>query len=133
MSDITSNENYSHDSSYSVTCPTTVEKRAIVSVPASIKPFAVIGPIEACCGGEPAVTPGWNPIGHKNCSCDFTVSQEISVRIPICFGADIIIGDVYAECVIHPGPLPPHGKTGGNNPDYSDTDDGCGCGNGKGK
>jgi hypothetical protein len=126
MSDITSNENYSHDSSYSVTCPATVEKCAVVSVPASIKPFAVVGPIEACCGGEPIITAGWNPIGHKDCSCDFTVSQEISVRIPICFGADIIIGDVYAECGGR-SPHPPHP------PHYPDGDEECGCGSGKGK
>ncbi|MDR0839427.1 MAG: hypothetical protein LBN99_07265 [Oscillospiraceae bacterium] len=138
MSDATLNENADGDSCFSITCPATIEKSAIISVPARIKPFALVGPIEACCDGNPVVTPGWHPIGHERCSCEFTISQEISVRIPISFGADVTVGDVFADCDSHPGyphPKPPYDpgqKPGKYPPNAPDNDNDCGCGGGKG-
>jgi len=98
MSEITVNDKGCHEPARSVVCPTTVDKSVVISVPASVKTFADIGHVEAHCACEPIVTPGWHPHGQRCGFCAFTVKQEIFVKLPITFGAEVYVGDAYTDC-----------------------------------
>ena len=110
MSEIKANENGCHEPAYAIACPTTIDKAVAISVPASIKTYADIGDVEAYCSCEPVVTPGWHPKGQKCGFCAFTVKQEIYVRLPITFGAEVYVGEAYTDCDgATPHPYPPKG------------------------
>lgn len=119
MSEITVNDKGCHEPAHTVTCPTTTDKSVVISVPASVRTYADVGAVEAYCSCEPVVTPGWHPHGQKCGFCAFTVKQEIFVRLPITFGAEVYVGDAYTDCD-GAAPYPPHG---GNAPEHCE---GCG-------
>ena len=123
MSDITIINKLCPEPAHTVACTGKIEKEVKLSLPGAIKPFADVGPIDAHCSGEPVVVPGWHPCGQKGGFCVFTVKQKVIVELPITFGADVYLDDVYTDC----GNDPQENLT-----EFPDFD--CGCdGNGKGK
>ena len=98
MSDIAFVDKLCPEPIHVVACTDRVEKEVKLSLPAAIKPFAEIGNIEAHCLGEPTVTPGWHPCGQKDGFCVFTVKQRVSIELPITFGADVYLDEVYTDC-----------------------------------
>lgn len=74
--------------------------KARVSIPVEIKPFSEIGPVCAKCNGRPQIIPGdIECYKHSDKCCKFIISQEVTVAIPVEFGAKTIVGDEYIECM----------------------------------
>jgi len=88
-------ENDKKDSYHMQLCEKTTNKLFEVSVPVTVKPFAVPQKPEINCLGEAEVCPG-----HRQCEgsryFEFTVIQKINVDIPIKFGADVCYGRTCA-------------------------------------
>ena len=82
-------------------CETVNYHKSKVSVPVEIEPFATVGQITTRCNGAPIITPG-EPHGceHSDHCCKFVITQEVTVAIPIAFGARTAIGDEIVECML---------------------------------
>lgn len=80
-------------------CPVIGEKKVDVSVPVTVVPFAHTKTPKIKCCGEPRVTSGEPDCkGKINGACTFTISQTISVEVPVAFGATASVGETYVEC-----------------------------------
>ncbi|HZK01242.1 MAG TPA: hypothetical protein VFC96_00085 [Anaerovoracaceae bacterium] len=79
-----------------IDCPTRV------CVPVSVTPYAEQGTTTAVCCGPPVITYGTPCSGVENGSCNFTVTQNINVSIPIEFGANSFMGSPFVECQLAP-------------------------------
>lgn len=80
-------------------CPAVSTQSATVCLPVSLKPYAKTGEINVKCNGAPIVVCGCSVCkGTPEGCCEFTISQKITVDIPVEFGADVNIGKVYTDC-----------------------------------
>lgn len=89
-----------------------------VSVPVEVTPYAVTGTTRVTCCGNPVIRTGAQSV-ITQCplckeACTFSISQNISIEIPISFGADVAIGDAIIQC---------------GTVSESENDCGCNCGN----
>ena len=75
-----------------ITCEKTVHQKAKVALPISIEPFVVAGRIKARCCGNPKVS-----IDCKD-NCNFVITQEICIDIPLKFGVLTDIKDEIIDC-----------------------------------
>ncbi|MEG1501163.1 MAG: hypothetical protein RR396_04335, partial [Clostridiales bacterium] len=82
----------------SLTCTSITSQYADVSLPLKVKPYAIVGKLEAECCGEPIVAV--HPCQGANCSCgcEITITQTVCIRIPVEYGADANTGDITAVC-----------------------------------
>ncbi|ERJ11387.1 hypothetical protein [Haloplasma contractile] len=71
-----------HDHEHEIACGKVVRQNSRVSVPVSVHPFAIPGKIRTKCCGEPKIIKR-----ESKDSCDFIITQELSVEVPIQFGA----------------------------------------------
>lgn len=65
-----------------------------ISFPVSLTPEAVTGEVETECSGDPVVT-------FDGCDCGtlhFTITQQVIVRLPLCFKMKSDCGEVTADC-----------------------------------
>ncbi len=70
-----------------------------VCVPVTVTPFAIEGTSTTFCCGPPTVTPGPAMCeGEENGSCEFTMTQELCVRVPVTFGATSSVGSTFVNC-----------------------------------
>lgn len=82
------------------TCPATGFQRIGVCVPVTVMPFAHTGDtITKCCGDAKAVPGDKACSGKKNGVCTFTISQTICVEVPVVFGANADVGDIFVDCL----------------------------------
>lgn len=80
-------------------CPATTEQELSVCVPVTVTPYAVVGTTVTRCVGTPIVRPGVSVCpGVVNGSCQFTISQRLSVSVPVRFGARAVPGEHSVEC-----------------------------------
>lgn len=94
-------------------CKTVVYQPVSVCVPVTIKPYANKLPTTTFCCGGPIITPGINTCdGVENGSCDFTITQQICVSVPIEFGATPVVGNSFIQCgpVLSDGTCPDCGS-----------------------
>jgi len=70
-----------------------------VCVPVTVTPFAIEGTSTTFCCGPPTVTPGPAMCeGEENGNCEFTMTQELCVRVPVTFGATSSVGPTFVNC-----------------------------------
>lgn len=82
------------------TCPVTGYQEVNVCVPVTITPFAHAGVPHTRCCGEPVVTPGDTTCpGTANGVCTLTISQTLCVEVPINFGASVVVGETFVDCL----------------------------------
>lgn len=65
-----------------------------LSLPVSLTPQADVGDVETLCSGDPVVA-------FDGCDCGtlhFTVTQQVIVKIPLCFKMKSDCGEATAEC-----------------------------------
>ena len=67
-------------------CEKNTHKDFDVSVPVSIKPFAKPHRPHVHCLGDVKITPGIEPCPNPHNRFDFTITQKVSVKIPVEFG-----------------------------------------------
>lgn len=78
-------------------CEEVFFQKAKVCVPVKVTPFATPGEIKVKCCNRPIIS------NNKMCpsgdtSCMFTVTQELCIKIPITFGADVETGKATVQC-----------------------------------
>ena len=78
-------------------CERFVDKFFDVSVPVTIKPFAIPHRPEVHCEGNVRVCPGIEPCDNRRDRFDFTITQKVSVKIPVEFGVRTCFGDTCLE------------------------------------
>ena len=78
-------------------CERFTTKTFDVSVPVSIRPFAIPHKPEVSCSGNVRVCPGIEPCDHRRESFDFTITQKVNVKIPVEFGVKTCFGKTCAE------------------------------------
>jgi len=78
-------------------CDRNVRRSYEISLPITVRPYAITGDPDACCGGDVKIKPGHKRCDSKSKCHDFTVSQIINVQIPIDFGAEICYEDFCSE------------------------------------
>ena len=66
-----------------------------ISVPIEVRPNVTVGQIEAECCGEPSVCCTENSAGN---TCEITVTQRISLSLPIRYGITACKGDNKINC-----------------------------------
>jgi hypothetical protein len=79
-------------------CPSVGTQFATVSIPVTVKPFAVSGPATVECCGEPVITGDEPCHGKVGGVCHFVISQKIKIGIPVDFGASARVGEAYVDC-----------------------------------
>lgn len=95
------------------TCEETVYQPLTVRVPVSVTPFVNLLDSARFRCGDPIIKPGClNLVAMEGESCIFTIMQNISVEIPIEFGATAEVGNPLADCG---RPLSTNIGTGGRN------------------
>lgn len=70
----------------------------LISVPVKVVPFAKAGPSTVACCGTPVITAGSTCIGEADKVCEFTITQKICVRLPLCFGAKVAVDKARVQC-----------------------------------
>jgi hypothetical protein len=70
-----------------------------VCAPVTVTPYAQTGDIVTRVCGAPTIS---NDVGNcpgvQNGTCAFTISQSLCIAVPIEFGAETEVGDIYVEC-----------------------------------
>ena len=79
-------------------CETFTYQTATVCVPVTVVPTAVAGTTRTVCCGGPVVTPGATRCPSSTRSCQFTVSQQVCIEIPVTFGANANVGEPRITC-----------------------------------
>ena len=86
-------------------CFKSVTECADVSLPVSIKPYAIMGRVHTECVGEPIIRYCHSGDSRDGCGkCEITVTQALKIKIPIEYGAVADAGRSHVKC------KPPHGK-----------------------
>ncbi len=81
-------------------CPSTGYQQIGVCVPVTVMPFAHVKETKMKCCGRPVVKAADTTCkGRKNGICTFTISQTMSVEVPVDFGASVAVGDAYVDCL----------------------------------
>ena len=78
-------------------CERFTTKAFDVSVPVTIKPFAIPHKPEVSCSGNVKVCPGIEPCHNRRTSFDFTITQKVNVKIPVEFGVRTCFGETCLE------------------------------------
>jgi hypothetical protein len=78
------------------TCEKIVHQKTKVSLPISVEPFVVPGKIRTRCCGTTKVS--IDPFNECKDNCNYVITQEICIEIPLKFGVLIEIKDSFAEC-----------------------------------
>ncbi len=76
-------------------CTSTHYQHASVSMPVEIKPTVGMGDIKVECIGDAVVVCRENPVKK---TCELTIAQNICVKIPIVYRADVCVGNAAIEC-----------------------------------
>ena len=81
-------------------CTALTYQSAAVSVPISVRPKVSTGNITMFCCGEPIIIPSPYKIicGSKSGDCNFILTQNICIEIPIEFSAEAFTGCPYIDC-----------------------------------
>lgn len=79
-------------------CTAYTYQSATVSVPVAVRPQVKLGTIDTYCCGEPQITPSPYKIVCKPGGCDFVLTQNICVEVPIHFSADAFQGCPKTMC-----------------------------------
>ena len=80
-------------------CPAVGQREVEVCIPVEIIPFVKVGSVKTKCCGEPVIKNGdCHCQGKKNGTCSFTISQTLNVEVPIFFGANTQVGDMFVDC-----------------------------------
>jgi hypothetical protein len=76
-------------------CEKVVHQKAKITLPVEIEPFVITGNIKTKCCGSPKIIEE-----HCGCKdgCQFLITQEICVSIPVRFGAVTETKEVCIEC-----------------------------------
>lgn len=78
------------------TCPATAYVPISVCSPVTVTPFTNVLPTTTFCCGPPRVTNGTTPCGGvENGSVNFTITQDICVKVPIEIGAISEVGNPF--------------------------------------
>ncbi|NCA68221.1 MAG: hypothetical protein EOM87_09195 [Clostridia bacterium] len=81
------------------TCPAVGYQPVTVCVPVTVTPFVIPGSTTTFCCGAPIITPGTTVCGGTiNGHCNFTITQNICVAVPVEFGAIETVGAPYIQC-----------------------------------
>lgn len=78
-------------------CENEFFQRTQVCVPVTVTPFATPGEATVTCCGQPTVV-SRNTCPGTDTACTFTVTQELCIKIPISFGADVRTGTAKVQC-----------------------------------
>ena len=79
-------------------CDDVFKQTDYVCVPVKVKPFAKSGHAMVRCEGCPVVIPGCECEGQVDGNCDFTITQKLSISLPVCFGADVKVSPTRVQC-----------------------------------
>lgn len=79
-------------------CDDVFKQSNYVCVPVKVKPFAKSGRAMVRCDGCPVITPGCECEGEVDGSCEFTITQKLSISLPVCFGADVKVSPTRVQC-----------------------------------
>jgi hypothetical protein len=79
-----------------ITCEKTVHQKTKVSLPISVEPFVIPGRVRARCCGTAKVT--IEPFNECKENCNYVITQEICIEIPLKFGVSTEIKDSFIEC-----------------------------------
>lgn len=77
-------------------CERIVHQKTKITLPLSIEPFAVTGKIKTKCNGNPIVT--INPCCDSKNTCNYLITQEICIELPIKFGAFTEVENTRVDC-----------------------------------
>ena len=78
-------------------CERFTNKTFDVSVPVSIRPFAIPHEPEVSCMGNVKVCPGIEPCENRRDVFEFTITQRVNVKIPVEFGVRTCFGETCSE------------------------------------
>jgi hypothetical protein len=79
-----------------ITCEKVVHQKTKVSLPISVEPFVIPGKIKARCCGTTKVT--IDPFNECKDNCNYVITQEICIEIPLKFGVSTEIKESFVEC-----------------------------------
>jgi len=79
-------------------CNSVFYQTDLVSVPVKVVPYAKAGPCTTVCCGSPVVTAGDACLGEVGQVCEFTITQKICVKLPLHFGASILVDRAKVQC-----------------------------------
>lgn len=81
-------------------CTAFTYQSAAVSVPITVKPKVNTGSISTFCCGEPSISPSPYKIicNSKSGNCNFILTQNICIEIPIEFSAEALASCPFIEC-----------------------------------
>ena len=75
-------------------CPVNAQEEVTVTVPVKIRADADVDEVEIKCKGHAVITSDSDdPKGEPHAVKRFTISQKISIKIPVKFFAECIIGE----------------------------------------
>lgn len=77
-------------------CEKIVHQKAKVTLPISIEPFVVSGKIKTRCCGAPKLSIA--PYCECKDYCNYLITQEICIEIPLKFGAITETKETFIEC-----------------------------------
>lgn len=89
-------ENCEKELDFFKTCEKVVHQKAKVTLPISIEPFVVSGKIKTRCCGVPKVS--IDPFCECKDNCNYLITQEICIEIPLKFGVLTETKDSFVEC-----------------------------------
>ena len=78
-------------------CEKNVSRTYDINVPVTVKPYATAGKPEVKCAGECEVCCGHKRCGNPDSDFEFTLTQKITIDIPIKCGAEICYGKTCCE------------------------------------
>ena len=78
-------------------CEKTINRAFNTSVPVTFTPYATAEKPDVNCSGEIVVVSGHKRCEHPENVFEFTVTQKISIDIPIRFGAEVCYGKTCTE------------------------------------
>ncbi len=84
------------DESYN--CDHVFYQTDLVSVPVKVVPFAKPGTSTVACCGSPVITAGDTCLGEAGGICEFTITQKLCVKLPLCFGARVSVDQAKIQC-----------------------------------
>jgi hypothetical protein len=89
-------EDCEKDMDFFKACEKIVHQKAKVTLPISIEPFVVSGKIRTRCCGTPKVS--IDPFSECKNNCDYVITQEVCIDIPLKFGVATEIKESFVEC-----------------------------------
>lgn len=87
-------------------CKKVITQCVAVTAPVVLTPTASVGTVTVCCQGAPTVSCAADPCGT---SATITLTQQVCVTVPVCYGVGMDSGEATIACDCGPGPGPGHG------------------------